>query len=204
MKNHRLLSFLFFSIVLGLAPILSAQTSATANTKNYVHTLTLADRIQVRVYQEEDLTTSARVDARGKVNLPLLGEIAVGGMTIVQAQAAIENAYKDNRYLRNPQVTINIEEYAAREVSINGQVRNSGRYQLPNESTYTLGELVTKAGGITDIGKGNAVKVTRIMPDGSKKIFTIDVDSILNGKKGGDPDFILQAGDVIYVDERLI
>src|SRR3978361_921238 len=100
-------------------------------------------------------------------------------MTGPEAQIAVENAYKEGRFLRNPQVTINVEEYAVREVSISGQVRNAGRYQLPNESTYTLAELVTKAGGIPDIGKGSAVSVTRILPDGTKKTFTVDVDSII-------------------------
>ncbi|MDB6116017.1 MAG: Polysaccharide biosynthesis/export protein [Lacunisphaera sp.] len=177
------------------------------NKKNYVHTLTLADRLRIAVYQEDDLTTLTRVDARGKVNLPLLGEIAIGGMTVTEAQTAVENAYKDGRFLRNPQVTINVEEYAVREVSISGQVRNAGRYQLPNESTYTLAELVTKAGGITDIGKGSAVSVTRILPDGTKKVFTVDVDSIIKGKKGNkndDDNFLLQAGDNVYVPEKLI
>ena len=141
------------------------------------------------------------------MNLPLLGEIAIGGMTVTEAQAAVETAYRDGRFLRNPQVTINVEEYAVREVSISGQIRNPSRYQLPNESTYTLAELVTKAGGITDIGKGNAVSVTRILPDGTKKVFVIDVDSIIKGKKGNkndDDNFLLQAGDNVYVPEKLI
>ena len=94
---------------------------------------------------------------------------------------------------------------AIREVSISGQIRNPGRYQLPAESTYTLVDLVTKAGGFTDIGKGTAVTVTRIMPDGTRKVFTIDVDSIIKGKKDNkSEDLLLQAGDNVYVPERLI
>jgi polysaccharide biosynthesis/export protein len=204
MKHLHFLSALIGCLLLVAAPLASAQTPPKTTKKSYVHTLSLADRIQVRVFQEEDLTSIARIDARGKVNLPLLGEISIGGLTVVEAQNAIESAYKDNRYLRNPQVTINVEEYAPREVSINGQVRNPGRYQLPNESTYTLSELVTKAGGVTDIGKSDAVTVTRIMPDGTKKVLTIDVDSIIKGTKSKESDFVLQAGDNVFVRERLI
>lgn len=193
-----------------LAPLLAAglhaQSDATkAEKQNYVHRLAMADRIRVDVYQEDDLNKIVRIDARGRVNLPLIEEIVIGGMTIVEAQAAIENAFKDGRFLRNPQVTINVEEYATREVSIQGQIRNPARYSLPPESTYTVVELVTKAGGITDIGKGTAVVVTRIMPDGTKKVFTIDVDSIIKGRKDSKTeDFLLQAGDNVYVPERLI
>ena len=141
------------------------------------------------------------------MNLPLIGEIAIGGLTVIEAQAAIENAYREGRFLRNPQVTVSVEEYAPREVSIQGQIRNAGRYTLPIESTLTVVELVTKAGGITDIGKGSAVTVTRIMPDGTKKVFTVDVDSVIRGRKDSKTDdsaMLLQPGDIVYVPERLI
>lgn len=177
------------------------------NKKNYIHTLALADRVRIAVFQEDDLTSLSRVDARGRVNLPLIGEIAIGGLTVVEAQAAIENAYKDGRFLRNPQVTVSVEEYAPREVSIQGRIRNAGRYTLPIESTLTVVELVTKAGGIDDIGKGSAVTVTRILPDGTRKVFTVDVDSVIRGKKDSKSDdstMLLQPGDIVYVPERLI
>ena len=196
-------------LVGGVTPALSGQTAGSGRTdkKNFIHTLALADRLRVAVFQEDDLTTLTRIDARGHVNLPLIGEVAVGGMTVNEAQTAIENAYKDGRFLRNPQVTINVEEYAPREVSIGGQIRNAGRYTLPIESTLTVVELVMKAGGVTDIGKGTAVTITRILPDGTKKVFTVDVDSIIKGKKTTntqDNNLLLQAGDYVYVPERLI
>jgi polysaccharide export outer membrane protein len=207
MKAARLLLAVLAPVLLAAGlPSLQAQGDRLkTEKKNYVHRLALADRLRVAVYQEDDLTTLTRIDSRGRINLPLLGEIAIGGMTIGEAQTAIESAYKDGRFLRNPQVTINVEEYATREVSISGQVRNPARYSLPPESTYTVVELVTKAGGITDIGKGSAVTVTRTQPDGTRKVFTIDVDSIIKGKKDSkSEDILLEAGDNVYVPERLI
>ena len=207
MKSSRLLPLVALLCLAGLVPARAADSKVTNDKKNYVHTLALADRVRVVVYQEEDLASLTRIDARGKINLPLIGEIAIGGLTVVEAQSAIENAYKDGRFLRNPQVTVSVEEYAPREVSIQGRVRNPGRYTLPIESTLTVVELVTKAGGIDDIGKGSAVSVTRIAPDGTKKVFTVDVDSIIRGKKDtkiDDTTLLLQPGDIVYVPERLI
>jgi len=181
MKHSRhLLSFIALLLLAGVGSA-RAQGQNTSNKKSYIHTLALADRVRIAVYQEEDLTSLTRIDARGRVNLPLIGEIGIGGLTVIEAQAVIENAYKDGRFLRNPQVTVSVEEYAPREVSIQGRIRNAGRYTLPIESTFTVVELVTKAGGIDDIGKGSAVSVTRILPDGTKKVFTVDVDSIIKG-----------------------
>lgn len=204
--RHNPLALLLLAL-LTVVRVAAADTVTDAK-KNFVHKLQMADRIRVSVYQEDDLTSMPRIDARGRINLPLLGEITVGNLTIIEAQEAIQRAYREGRFLRSPQVTISVEEYAAREVSISGQIRNPGRFSLPIESTFTLVELVTKAGGFTDIAKGTAVSVTRILPDGSKKIFTIDVDSLIRGKKGSGKDsdnaFLLEPNDIVNVPERFI
>lgn len=175
--------------------------------KSYLHTLQLGDRVRVTVYQEEDLATVARIDAKGRVSLPLVGEVEIGGQTPSEAQAVIAKAYRDGRFLRDPRVSLAVEEYAPREVTIQGAVRSPSRYTLPVESTYTLVELVAKAGGLLDVAKGSAVSVTRVLPDGTKKVFTIDVEAFIKGRKGGkgeDADFLLQPGDIVFVPESLI
>lgn len=191
-----------------VAPAAAQERGGGEGRKSYVHRLQLADRIRVAVFQEDDLTTIARVDARGLVNLPLLPEVPVGGLTVAQAQELIQNRYREGRFLRNPQVTVSVEEYAPREVYINGQVRNPGRYVLPNESTFTVVELVTNAGGLTDIAKGTSVNVRRTLPDGTVQSFTVDVESIIKGKRN-DPkldesNILLLPGDIVNVPERLI
>lgn len=205
MKPARRLLPFFIALLLGWASTAHAQTTGATDKKSYIHTLALADLIRVVVYQEDDLTSMARIDARGRINLQLIGEIQIGGLTVSEAQKTIEAAYRDGRFLRNPQVTISVEEYAPREVSIQGQVRSPARYTLPIESTLSVVDLVTKAGGITDIGKGSAVTITRTLPDGTKKVFTVDVDSLIKGrgKTTEQQDILLQAGDIVYVPESL-
>ncbi|MBA4136498.1 MAG: hypothetical protein C0518_04190 [Opitutus sp.] len=201
---------LLFALLCSLlsAPAFAQSGNPADAKKSYVHKLQLADRVRVAIYQEDDLTTVARIDARGMVNLPLVQEVAIGGMTVPEAQDIIQSRYREGRFLRSPQVTVSVEEYAPREVSIQGQIRSPGRYSLPTESTFTVVELVTKAGGLTDIGKGSAVVITRVMPDGSKQVFTVDVDSVIKGKKGSgkmdDNTLLLLPGDIVYVPERLI
>jgi polysaccharide export outer membrane protein len=171
------------------------------NQRAIVYRIATNDRIRVGVFQEPDLDIIARVDMKGTVNLPLLGQIKVQNLTINDAEKIIENAYRDGRYLRSPQVTITVEEYAPREVSIQGQVRNPARYTLPIEQTMTVLELVTRAGGFT------AVSVTRIKDDGTKEVFSVDVESLIKGKNratAGDNSLILLPGDIVYVPERFI
>ena len=191
-----------------LAAIVRADDPAAPkeDKSSFIYRLTVTDRIRVSIFQEDDLAEIARIDARGNINLKLIGEIHVAGLTVNEAQRAIEQAYIDGRYLRNPQATVSVEEYAPREVSIQGQVKAPGRYLLPIESTYSIVELVTKAGGLTDIAKGTSVIVTRVLPDGTKKTFTVDVESIIRGKNtsGQTHSLLLEPGDIVYVPERII
>jgi polysaccharide biosynthesis/export protein len=167
------------------------------------------DKLSIRVFQEDDLTMISRVDSKGTVNLPLVGEVRVSGETLSDAERTIEAAYKDGRYLRNPEVTVAVEEYAPREVSINGQVKNPGRFPLPVESSMTVLDLVTKAGGFTDTAQGTEVRVTRILPDGSTRVITLDVESLIKGKgntKNNEENSALrlEPDDIVYVPERII
>jgi polysaccharide export outer membrane protein len=179
----------------------------TSAKPSLAYAIMATDRLRITVYQEEDLSVIARVDSKGSVNLPLAGEVVVSGKSVSEAQKIIEAAYRDGRFLRSPQVTINIEEYAPREVSVQGMVRSPGRYPLPIEASLTVLELVTKAGGLTDTAKGTAITVTRITVEGKKLVFTVDVESLIKGKdraKATDNSLILLPGDIVYVPERII
>lgn len=207
-------------IFLGLAFLVSALSSraedagpvgsarpASGTTTSPAYMLTNTDRVSITIYQEDDLSRIARIDSQGRINLPLVGEVVIAGLKVAEAEGVIEKAYQDGRYLRTPRVTITVEEYASREVSIQGQVRSPGRYPLPIESSMTILELVTRSGGFTDTAKGTSVRVTRILPDGTKKNFEVDVESLIKGRRGAnvqDNSLVLEPGDIIFVPERLI
>jgi polysaccharide biosynthesis/export protein len=205
-----LISSLFLAAIATLcaSPGLAAGSS-DISPKAMTYNLRTTDKLHISVFQEDDLSTICRVDAKGTVNLPLVGEIRVYGESLSEAERTIEAAYKDGRFLRNPQVTVSVEEYAPREVSIQGQVKNAGRYALPIESTMSVLDLVTKAGGFTDTAQGTNVKITRIMPDGTTKVISLDVESLIKGKSDAKTNeennaLLLQPDDIVYVPERII
>lgn len=191
-----------------VAPIAAQTAPAGAIDPSKVVTYRIAtnDRLRVGVFQEPDLDMIGRIDAKGTINLHLLGSVKLSDLSIPEAERAIEAAYRDGRFLRNPQVTITVEEYAAREVTIQGQIKNPGRYTLPIEQTMSVLELVTRAQGFTDTARGTAVAITRINADGSRQVFTVDVDSMIRGRnrnRNDESSFILMPGDIVYVPERL-
>ncbi len=201
------------ALALGLPVLAPAadQPPAVATTKTaagtFIYKLTPSDRIRIMVYGESDLSAISRIDANGNVNLYLVGDVHVAGLTVNDAQKVIETTYHDGRFLRSPKVTISVEDYAPRTVTVDGQVKAPGPVSLPAESTLTVYQAIIRAGGFTDVAKGSAVSVTRVMPDGSKKVFTVDVDSLIRGKDSSrteDKTLQLEPGDIIYVPERLI
>jgi Periplasmic protein involved in polysaccharide export len=204
----RLLSIAFLTLAAHL-PSFAQNTGGDDHEEKpgYVYRLSITDRIRVSIFQEDELTDILRIDARGNINLKLVGALRVVGLTVPEAQSAIEQAYRDGRFLRNPQASVTIEDYALRDVAIEGQVKAPGRYVLPVESTYSIVELVTKAGGLTDIAKGSAVVITRTSPDGKRTTITVDVDALIRGRKSSNPNnsaVLLEPGDIVYVPERII
>lgn len=203
-----------FAWVLALAAAANAfaqgkpGAEAGDDKRSIVYKISRTDKISIVVVGESDLNVvGKRVDANGNVNLNLVGEVHIADLSVSQAQAAIEAAYRDGRILRNPQVNINIEEYAPRTVSISGMVKNPGTISLPPETTMTIKELVLRAGGLTETANGSKVRVSRTMPDGSLKVFTLNVDAILKGRDSGrsaDNSFVLEPDDIVYVPEKII
>lgn len=211
-RAGRLRAFLAAATVLFLLQFASGQTAPTAADaggakKNFAYKIALTDKLGVSVVGEEELTAVSRVDSKGFVNLKFLGEVNVFGLTISEAQKKVEAAYRDGRFLKAPQVTITIEDYAPRPVTITGQVKNQGRYSMPPEAAITVRDLVSMAGGFTDSAKGTEVKITRVYLNGSKEVFVVDVESLMKGRekaKAGDSDFILEPNDLVFVPERII
>ena len=199
---------LLAGVILGALPA-PAQVSPLKpdSRKALLYTIAITDSLQVSVFGEEDLSRISRVDARGLINLPLVGEVKVFGLTLREAEQAIATAYREGRYLRNPQVNLTVEVYAVREISVQGQVKNPQRVVMAAESAMTVLEAITKCGGFTDSAKGTEVRVTRVGPDGKVKVFTVDIDSLIKGKnraRSEDDSLLLLPGDIIYVPERLI
>jgi polysaccharide biosynthesis/export protein len=162
----------------------------------------------VSVFGEGDLTSGGnKVESRGTIALQLIKEIRVTGLTVLEAQEAIENAYREGRFLRDPQVKITIEQYAQRLVSIMGKVNQPARYELPPDQQWTIKDLIIKAGGFTDTARGREVRVTRTLPDGTLKTYTLDLQNTLLGKdktSNADATFVLEPDDYVYVPERII
>lgn len=149
--------------------------------------------LNLTVYDAAELSGSFRVDDSGNVTLPLIGAIPVEGLTITEAQSRIQTTFLKEDMLRNPQVTLNIQQYAPFYVSVSGEVANAGKVQLM--APHSLLDVLTQAGGLTQLA-GNVVQVKHLV-NGVSQTETYHYSKGSNGDsiKG----VIIQNGDTIIV-----
>ncbi|MBO6937194.1 MAG: polysaccharide export protein [Deltaproteobacteria bacterium] len=160
-------------------------------------TLGPGDSFEVRVYGEEDLSSKYRVAQDGSIDFPLIGRIQVASREPTEVQAMIAQRLRDGGILVEPQVSVLVESYESKRVSVMGAVSQSGTF--PMRSGLTVVQAISLAGGFTPLADRNSTVVTRGEGDALRR-FRIRVDDVTRGEAD---DFRLRSGDIVYVPERL-
>ncbi|MBP1179469.1 polysaccharide export outer membrane protein [Methylobacterium sp. PvR107] len=96
------------------------------------YTLAAGDKLRVIVFGQDNLSNIYAVDGAGRIAMPLIGTVQVGGQTTGQAAKAIE-AKLASGFVREPHVTVEVDGY--RPFYILGEVTTSGQYPFVNGMT---------------------------------------------------------------------
>lgn len=152
------------------------------------------DTIAVSVFGISDLDREMQVDASGRIAMPLAGTIDARGKTAEELAAAIEAALKA-RYVRNPQVTVNIKSSVSQVVTIDGSVTEPGLYPVTNQ--MTLMRVIASAKGLTEFARQEDVVILRTV--GAKRMAGLyNVAAIRRGAYDDPPVY---ANDLIIVGD---
>jgi protein involved in polysaccharide export with SLBB domain len=154
------------------------------------------DVFRVQVYQQESLSGQYHLDSNGDFTYPLVGAVHLAGSTPTEAARILAERLSDG-FLLDPQVSILVEEFNSRKVSVIGQVREPGRYGY--REGLTLVEAIAMAGGTTDSAILRTIQVTRNRNDAAR--YEVPFKDITQGKA---PAFMLEPGDIIFVDESAV
>jgi polysaccharide export outer membrane protein len=133
------------------------------------------DLLEIRVFEVPELNVERRVDEAGSISLPLIGEVAVGGRTVVEASAQLEELL-ESRYVQRASVEIQVREFRSRPITIIGAVRQPGPLQFPGR--VSLLEAVAAAGGLTE-GHGDVLYVLRRAENGLTDQLAVPVRDLL-------------------------
>nr|PZN21815.1 MAG: sugsr transporter [Pseudomonadota bacterium] len=156
------------------------------------------DVFTLEIVGEKDLPKEYQVAADGTVDVPYVHTIRVAGLEAPEVARLVRKRLMEEKFLEDPSVIVQVKDYNSRRVTLLGQVAKPGSF--PFTTGLTLIQAVSLAGGLTAIADGDRVNVTRKGSDGRTYTAVISVKAITEGES---PDIPLQAGDQIFVHERI-
>jgi polysaccharide biosynthesis/export protein len=104
--------------------------------------------LSMDVFDTPEYSLDLRIDSNGNVNVPMIGRLHVSDLTLSEAATKIAASLRDGQILTDPQVNLNVEEYAGREVTVLGEIRSPGRIELL--APRRLDDVIAMAGGETE------------------------------------------------------
>ncbi len=177
--------------------LLSVPPAHAEEATSQAYVVGTGDLLEIRVFNEPDLSGSFRVHDGDVLTLPLLGEVVVAGLTVSALDDTLTRLYGE-RYLVHADVTIQVTEYGSRAVQILGAVGKPGVVYL-QRPTRVL-ELLALAGGLNAEKAVREIHLQRTV-DGVTRTVVLKVDDVL---AGGPGNVEVQAGDVVNVAEGLV
>lgn len=165
-------------------PSLAGNDKGVSPTGLSTYRLAAGDVITIRVLGEDDLSKEKiRLTDAGSVSYPALGEVRVLGLTTGDLERIITSGLK-GRYLVNPKVSVQIEEY--RPFYINGMVDKPGGY--PYQPGLTVRKAASLAGGFKERASISKIYIIR------------DGDPAQRSQKVELSTYVLP-GDIVTVEE---
>ncbi len=175
----------------GAASLLNAPATAGVDYR-----ISSNDLMEFNVFGVPDMKRDVRVNASGQVSLPLIGQVQVAGLTAQAAEKLIAAKYEE-KYLRDPQVSLFIKEFTTQRIAIEGAVTRPGIYPVTGQ--LTLLRALALSGGFAPYADINQIVVYRGGTGGAREQFIYDLDKVRAGQEM-DPD--IRSDDVIVVQRN--
>jgi polysaccharide export outer membrane protein len=158
------------------------------------YVLGVEDRLSISVWKEPDLLSTLSVRPDGKITFPLVGDIQAAGRTAKQLTNDLAKALE--RYIKEPVVTVSVEEINSFKVFVLGEVAVQGVLTLRRRTR--LLEAIALSGGMTQYAEKSNVVLIRF--DAGKENRTrIDYRKAVSGERP-ELNVYLKPGDTIIVN----
>lgn len=182
-----------------VAQDVTAQDLAAAPPAESFYKLQASDKVVVkyRYTPEYDATTTIRPD--GFITLPVVGEVRVAGLTVGNARRAIVAAASQR--LREPELTLELEDFQKPQFIVGGEVGKPGQYELRGQ--VTLLEAIAMAGGFKNSAKHSEVVLFRRYDEERAVSRVINAKALARPNAAEEvPD--LRPGDFLFVPQNRI
>jgi len=147
------------------------------------------DVLKVGVWGDTSFSGNYAIHTDGAITLPLIGDIAVGGLTPVEIEPLITKAL--SKYIVKPLVTVTVQAVYSRKYYIDGEAARSGEFSL--QAPTRVLDALSKAGGFRDFANLKKIYILR----GDKRI-PFNYKEVIHGKNLSQ-NILLEPGDHIVV-----
>jgi polysaccharide biosynthesis/export protein len=171
--------------------------SARAQSAGGDYTIGPKDLIEIRVVELPELNVERRVSDSGGLDVPLLGELPVSGLTASEVRAQIEKLVTE-KYVNRASVSVVVKEFTNKPVSVLGAVLHPGSLAISGQ--WTLMRAITAAGGLTEKA-GSKIYVLRRSDNGLSDTLEINTSDLF-GSATPLWNIPIQPADVINVVPR--
>lgn len=172
-------------------PVSAYEEPPAPPTSGYV--IQPGDLLQIRVFNQPDMSTRAKVRDDGKVSVPFLNDVVAAGFTPNALAQQLQQRLKE--FINAPVVTVSLEEPRPFSVSVLGEVNKPGVYAVPMGAGVL--QALAAAGGFTQYASRDRIFVVREMPQRARIRFQFDELTDATGKAAA---FRLRAGDTVVVE----
>jgi polysaccharide biosynthesis/export protein len=132
------------------------------------------DLLEIKVLELPEISADRRVSESGTIDLPMVGEISVAGMTATQVRERVE-ALLVAKYVNRASVIINVKEFNNKPVSVLGAVSHPGSLSISGR--WTLVKAISAAGGLTERA-GRKILVLRRADNGLSDTLEISTQDL--------------------------
>ncbi len=169
-----------------------AQTKEPEAVPDFI--IGVEDRLAISVWKEADLSRTVGVRPDGKISFPLVGDVQAAGRTSKELDVEMTTAL--SRFIKEPVVTVLVEEINHFKVFVLGEVHTQG--QLVLRQPTRLLQALALAGGLTQYAdKSNLVVVRE--EDGRETRMRVDYKKLVGGERP-ELNYFLKPGDTIIVN----
>ena len=173
--------------------VLAAPDEAKFETLETNYKIAPMDKLAIKVFKMDDLSGDYDVDLSGNISLPLVGQLQAANLTTEQLDNQLTQKL-GSKYLEHPDVSVAIKASTAHVVTVDGAVRDGGRF--PVAGPISLIQAVAMAKGTSDDANARRVAVFRTI-GGQRQAAAFDLTSI---RRGQSPDPQIYPGDIVVVD----
>lgn len=194
-----------YSASLLIIPLAASQASAQSTYK-----IKSGDVLRIEVLEDASLNRETIVLPDGRVSVPLVGTVKVGGRSVDDVRADLTNRLGPN-FAAEPTVFVSLSQVAERPASsapaapdllvvyLLGEVANPGAIEVKPGTTFL--QALAQSGGVTRFGATKRLQLRRDDGTGKLQSYTFNVKSIIDGKSNVNTP-VLREGDVIIVPQR--